>query len=58
MYYDRETVEKAKKLIEETIRVASNESDRAYAVGLIEMAYHLGVIKASDQLRYKAILYI
>lgn len=58
MYYDREEIKSVKKLIEDTIREASNESDRAYAMGLIEMAYHLGAIKLEEQLRYKGILYL
>lgn len=47
----------AKKLIEDAIQDTENKSDRAYADGLIEMAYELGAITMNERAAYKTTLY-
>lgn len=48
---------KAIKLIEAAIEETENKSDRAYATGLIEMAYELEVITMNERAEYKEVLY-
>lgn len=48
---------KAKELIEAAIKETENKNDRAYATGLIEMAYELGAITMNERADYKSELY-
>ena len=57
MFNSSEDKKKAEALIEETIKAIETASDRAYATGLIDMAFELGAINKERQLQYKAVLY-
>ena len=57
MFYLSDIKPKAKALIEATIRETETKSDRAYATGLIEMAYELKAITLNEQAAYKEALY-
>lgn len=57
MYNDIEDKKKARTLIIDTIKAVENSSDRAYATGLIDMAFELGAINVDEQLKFKAVLY-
>ena len=57
MFYLSDVMPKAKALIEETLKDIESASDRAYATGLIDMAFELKTITLKQKTQYLAYLY-
>lgn len=56
-YNDTDTKKKAVELIKDAIREKDTSSDYAYATGLIEMAFALGVITQKEKTEYQLYLH-